>query len=221
MTTGGTIVATYTYDALNQRIGIKDNGTQTWTVYDGKSPMRTLRRLQRLGQLDDAVSVRPGVVNGAVGDRDPGSDQLQWDDGLVSDRQAGLGAGYRRATSGTELDHIVYDSFGNIVTETNATNGDRFKFAGMEYDATTGQYYDLLGGTGRNRDASTPRIRRGSRQGTSISFDTSAIHLRTGLIRRVRRSRMEARALSHRLRSRPRSLRPRPQTASRAGRRVR
>ncbi len=46
------------------------------------------------------------------------------------------------STSGTELDHIVYDSFGNIVTETNATNGDRFKFAGMEYDATTGQYYD-------------------------------------------------------------------------------
>ena len=40
------------------------------------------------------------------------------------------------------LDHIVYDSFGNIVTETNATNGDRFKFAGMEYDSTTGQYYD-------------------------------------------------------------------------------
>jgi RHS repeat-associated protein len=36
----------------------------------------------------------------------------------------------------------VYDSFGNILTETNASNGDRFKFAGMEYDSTTGQYYD-------------------------------------------------------------------------------
>ena len=46
------------------------------------------------------------------------------------------------STSGTELDHVVYDSFGNIVSETNATNGDRFKFAGMEYDATTGWYYD-------------------------------------------------------------------------------
>ena len=46
------------------------------------------------------------------------------------------------STSGTVLDHIVYDSFGNIVTETNASNGDRFKFAGMQYDATTGQYYD-------------------------------------------------------------------------------
>ena len=34
---GGTIEATYTYDALDRRIGIDDSGTQTWTVYDGKS----------------------------------------------------------------------------------------------------------------------------------------------------------------------------------------
>ncbi len=45
-------------------------------------------------------------------------------------------------SSGTVLDHVVYDSFGSILTETNASNGDRFKFAGMEYDSTTGQYYD-------------------------------------------------------------------------------
>jgi RHS repeat-associated protein len=46
------------------------------------------------------------------------------------------------STSGTALDHVVYDSFGNVLTETNAGNGDRFKFAGMEYDSVTGQYYD-------------------------------------------------------------------------------
>ena len=43
-------------------------------------------------------------------------------------------------TSGNELDHIVYDSFGNIVTETNAANGDRFKFAGMQFDQTVGKF---------------------------------------------------------------------------------
>ena len=47
-------------------------------------------------------------------------------------------------SAGAELDHIVYDSFGNIVTETNATNGDRFKFAGMEYSPATGNGYDRL-----------------------------------------------------------------------------
>ena len=29
--------ATYTYDALGRRIGIDDSGTQTWTVYNGKT----------------------------------------------------------------------------------------------------------------------------------------------------------------------------------------
>jgi RHS repeat-associated protein len=46
------------------------------------------------------------------------------------------------SSSGAATDHVVYDSFGNITTETIATNGDRFKFAGMEYDAVAGQYYD-------------------------------------------------------------------------------
>ena len=40
------------------------------------------------------------------------------------------------------LDHVVYDSFGNITTESNASNGDRFKFAGMEYDSEVEQYFD-------------------------------------------------------------------------------
>ena len=31
----GTMVATYTYDALGRRIGIEDSGTQTWTVFNG------------------------------------------------------------------------------------------------------------------------------------------------------------------------------------------
>ena len=33
----GTMAATYTYNALDQRIGIKDGGTQTWTVFNGSS----------------------------------------------------------------------------------------------------------------------------------------------------------------------------------------
>ena len=45
-------------------------------------------------------------------------------------------------TSGAVIDHIVYDSYGNILSETSPSNGDRFKFTGMEWDAAIGQYYD-------------------------------------------------------------------------------
>ena len=44
--------------------------------------------------------------------------------------------------SGAVIDHIVYDSYGNILSETSPSNGDRFKFTGMEWDAAIGQYYD-------------------------------------------------------------------------------
>jgi RHS repeat-associated protein len=37
--------------------------------------------------------------------------------------------------SGTILDHIDYGGFGVISNETNPTNGDRYKFAGREYDS--------------------------------------------------------------------------------------
>jgi RHS repeat-associated protein len=37
---------------------------------------------------------------------------------------------------------FTYDPFGNIVTQTNATDAVRFGFAGMEFDSVTGLYYD-------------------------------------------------------------------------------
>jgi hypothetical protein len=40
-TSTGTILAqvTYTYDARDNRIGMDENGTQTWTLYDGSDPI--------------------------------------------------------------------------------------------------------------------------------------------------------------------------------------
>ena len=37
VTQGGTVIATYIYNALDQRIGVQESGTQTWTVYNGTS----------------------------------------------------------------------------------------------------------------------------------------------------------------------------------------
>jgi RHS repeat-associated protein len=43
--------------------------------------------------------------------------------------------------TGTVLDAITYDSFGNVLSETNPSAGDRFKYTGREYDAELGVYY--------------------------------------------------------------------------------
>ncbi|MCY2990852.1 MAG: hypothetical protein NTY19_23695, partial [Planctomycetota bacterium] len=44
-------------------------------------------------------------------------------------------------TAGVVIDHIDYDSFGQIVLETNPAQGDRFKITGREWDVETGLYY--------------------------------------------------------------------------------
>jgi RHS repeat-associated protein len=142
VTTGGTVVATYTYNALSQRIGIEDGGTQTWTAYDGTSAdANPYADFNGSGSLTERYLFGPGVVNGAAMSvilaRTSFGGTTAW---YLTDK---LGTVRDIVdTSGNELDHVVYDSFGNILTETNATNGDRFKFAGMQFDATIGMYYD-------------------------------------------------------------------------------
>jgi RHS repeat-associated protein len=39
------------------------------------------------------------------------------------------------------VDHIDYDSFGQVLAETNAIFGDRYKFTGREFDDQIGLYY--------------------------------------------------------------------------------
>ena len=85
------------------------------------------------GSLTQRYLFGPGVVNGAVVDeilaRTSSGGTTDWylPDNLGSVRDI-------VNIAAVVQDHIVYDSFGNIVTETDATNGDRFKFAGMEYE---------------------------------------------------------------------------------------
>ncbi|MGP0063971.1 MAG: RHS repeat-associated core domain-containing protein [Isosphaeraceae bacterium] len=142
VTTGGTVVATYTYNALNQRIGVKDSGTQTWTIYDGASPdANPYADFNGSGSLTVRYLFGPTVVNGAVTTgilartSSGGTTAFYLTDKLGSVRDI-------VSTTGTDLDHIVYDSFGNILSQSDSANGDRFMFAGMEYDSATGQYYD-------------------------------------------------------------------------------
>ena len=138
---GGTTIlqATYTYDALDRRIGVDETiggtETKTWTVYDGKNPYAdfngsgTLKQRYLYGPAVDEILARTdsgGTTAYYL------ADKL----GTVRDIVAGWGA------SITVLDHIAYDSFGKVTNQTNATNGDRFQFAGMQTDPGTGLYYD-------------------------------------------------------------------------------
>ncbi len=69
-------------------------------------------------------------------DQQTGQLELSW---YLADR---LGSVRQQVqTDGTILNEINYDSFGNVVTETNPAEGDRFKYTGREYDDLTGLYY--------------------------------------------------------------------------------
>src|ERR1700733_8894288 len=56
-------------------------------------------------------------------------------------------------SSGSMIDTIAYDAFGNITSESSPSNGGTYKYGGMEYDATTGLYYSRA----RYYDATTGR----------------------------------------------------------------
>ena len=131
---GGTVIyqASYTYDALDRRIATTVNGTTTWTVYDGQN---TYADFSGAGTLKTRYLYGPAVD--ALLARTDSSGTTAW---YLTDR---LGSVRDLAsTSGTALDHLAYDAYGNIVSESNPTNGDRFKWTAREWDGTTGLQFN-------------------------------------------------------------------------------
>jgi RHS repeat-associated protein len=137
VTQGGSTIASYTYDALNRRIGFNVNGTQTWTVYDGKAA--TANPYADF-DFDGSGNLKVRYLYG-----------LAVDELLARTNSSGVTAWYLpdrlgtirdiANTSGTVIDHVVYTSFGGVTSESNSANGDRFKFTGRENDAPLSLYY--------------------------------------------------------------------------------
>jgi RHS repeat-associated protein len=131
----GTIVATYTYDALGRRIGIDDSGTQTWTVFNGKSA-----DANPYADFTSSGTLKMRYLDGLAVDellaRTDASGNTSW---YLTDQ---VGSVVAIASTSAVLDQITYDPFGNIVTQTDSAEADRFMFAGMEFDSNTGLYYD-------------------------------------------------------------------------------
>jgi RHS repeat-associated protein len=148
-TSGGTVLAqvSYTYDALGNRIGMDENGTQTWTRYDGTDPIM---------DFSSSGSLEMRYLNGPTG-------QLV-DSVLARESSSGTVAWYlpdRLGTvrdlinnSGAIIDHIDFNAFGTVLDQSAPSEGDRMMgFAGMEQDSVTGMnlavYRVQNPGTGR------------------------------------------------------------------------
>jgi len=120
------------YDALDNRIGMDENGTQTWTLYDGSNPIM---------DFSGAGSLEMRYLNGPAGNlvdtvlsRQSAGGTVAW---YLPDSLGTVGDLINN--SGSVIDHIDYSAFGTVLDESAPSQGDRIMgFAGMERDTVAG-----------------------------------------------------------------------------------
>lgn len=105
---------------------------RTWTAYDGDNAY---------ADFNGSAALQVRYLHG------PAVDEL-----LARTSAAGTTAWYLTdrlgsvrdvaSTAGAVIDHVAYDSYGKVTSETSPSNGDRFKFTGRELDAGTGLQYN-------------------------------------------------------------------------------
>jgi RHS repeat-associated protein len=120
----------YIYDVNNQRIGKKIDGmvteryvldrNQIALVFNGQGVQKS--RYLYGTQVDQVLAEESGT-------------QVRW---FLADHQGTVKD--MTDNAGTVIDHITYDSFGRIVSQTNPIEL-RFAYTGREWDGETGQYY--------------------------------------------------------------------------------
>jgi RHS repeat-associated protein len=127
-----TTLAQYTYDALNNQIEVVEGGATRYTLYDGQTPLLdfngsgtvTARYLSIPGAIDELLARQTSAG-------------VAW---YLTDREGSVNDIINN--SGTVIDHVDYSAYGTVLDESSLSNGDRFKYAGMEYDAVISLYYD-------------------------------------------------------------------------------
>jgi RHS repeat-associated protein len=161
------MLVTYVYDVLGNRIErdytqnggpvtishFAYDGQEVWADLDGNNGNALLTRYlhgQQVDQLFARIAGAAGPVTWYLTDR------------LGSTRDL-------MNSSGSVIDHLAYDGYGVILTETQPTNGDRYKWTGRELDALTTLQYNR----GRNYD---PTIGRWISQ-DPIGFDAGDANL--------------------------------------------
>lgn len=138
----------YTYDGLDRRIAktVDTNlndaapGAMTYFVYDGRNVILEYTDPDSVGGPQPAaVSMRylvgPGVDQ--VMAQDSGGGQTRW---LLEDHLGSVSTIVDN--TGAVVDRLAYDSYGNVVAESNPAASSRFRYASREYDAETGLVYN-------------------------------------------------------------------------------
>jgi len=103
-----------------------------WTVYDDQTP---LLDFNGAGTLQARYLSVPGAIDELLARQTSSGVAWYLDDRLGSVRDL-------IDNSGTVIDHVDYGVYGQVQAESTPTQGDRFKYAGMEFDAAIGLYYD-------------------------------------------------------------------------------
>jgi RHS repeat-associated protein len=120
----------YTYDVFDRRISsITDSETQ-YTVYDRD---RVWADFNSAGGVAARYLYGPNVDELLARQRP--NDGVTW---YLTDRLGSV-RDMANATGGI-VNHIEYDAFGGIVSESNPQLGDRFKYTGREWDSASGLY---------------------------------------------------------------------------------
>ncbi len=131
---GGIILGewSYAYDVFDRLIVRTENGNTTVTTYDGDHAWADYTAASGVvtrylyGAETDELLARWRPAEGTV-----------W---YLTDRQGSV----RDLTdsAGVVLNRIDYSAFGEVASQTNAAAGDRFLYAGREFDFGTGLYWN-------------------------------------------------------------------------------
>jgi RHS repeat-associated protein len=129
--------ATYVYDAFGQRIekDVWTSSTGTVVTRFGYENGNVWVDLNSSNQLQYRRFFLDGIDQ--VFARIDSSGNVAW---YLPDRMGSI----RDITdnTGTVQDHINYDGFGNVSSESNTSFGDRYKWTGREFDSETGLQYN-------------------------------------------------------------------------------
>ena len=136
--------ATFAYDAFGLMVSQTEDGVTQNFVYDGQNLALVLNAS---GQVIDrelygsAVDQVLATESGPAG-TSPGT--VSWyatdNQGTVRDVLQYVFASGSWQTQ--VVDHVVYDSFGQVTWQSSATDQPRLGDAGMRYDPMSGMYYD-------------------------------------------------------------------------------